>query len=291
MANLGNSRSNNFIPYKRNHVILSDLKAENPDHGYLKKKDVPMYPDCVFRASNVCHVTEKEALHRILKDGGFRGNGNFLWWGLSVTDDDIADAEDNFLWQSRNQNPFLEKFTTSPAFQRESRYGNFRFTFTLRELLHAYSKKFCNKTAPILRILDTKLYKKEIAYSVVVHPRKIKHYRKCPRLPIDDTFLCAYRKGFMSWNCQSPSDNYEYRMKMNDGFFDIEPLIRPEYYVWDNIVLAFHMKPRWVLGVGRKQLFERLSVCETASIHLLKKKKMSFSEAEAEVQELKNQYL
>lgn len=137
---------------------LTELKEDFPDHGYLGKKNIPYYPECVFNAPKVCHVTNKSGLQGILEDGGFRGKDSFLWWSLSVNDDTavkIHESQGNGPqhWQRLDQVPLLKEFTTSPTFQSESRYGNFRFTFNLRELLNIYSKQCCRRTAPILRVL------------------------------------------------------------------------------------------------------------------------------------------
>ncbi|KAB5533006.1 hypothetical protein PHYPO_G00126620 [Pangasianodon hypophthalmus] len=294
-----NFRGCDYTYYEGEHVNLTELEEDHPDHGYLGRNSTPFYPECVFDVANVCHVTEKSGLHGIFRDHGFRGNDSFLWWSLSVTDEDIVNAENKFLtsqnfsWQNPNQKPFLKKFTTSPAFQSESRYGNFRFTFKLKELLKIYSKEYCERTAPILRVLDTKLYKQEILYSILVHPRYMTHYRKYPRLPIDDNSLCGYSQGSVSWRCQSPSNNYKYRLKVDDeeGEVSARPLRRTEYFVWDKVAVAFHMKRDWILPVGHAQLFDNLSVCKTASKNLLKEPKMSVHEAKKEVENLRKMYL
>ncbi|XP_058231797.1 uncharacterized protein LOC131343933 [Hemibagrus wyckioides] len=263
------------------HVGLTELREDFPEHNYLGKESIPRYPEYVFQESNVCHVTEKSGLHGIFTDSGFRGgNDGYLWWSLSISDD------------SMQQNPFA----TSPAFQTESRYGNFRFTFRLTELLKQYSKQFCSRTAPILRVLDTKLYRKEIVYSVLVHPQYMRHYRKYPRLPVDiepDTDLCGYSQKTMTWHCQSPSDNYEYGLEKNeDDVGNASPLDRREYFVWDKVAVAFHMKKNWVLRLDRSQLLEHLSVCEVAQVNLLnnKEEKMSVKEAQEEVKKLKRKF-
>ncbi|KAK3540967.1 hypothetical protein QTP86_007694 [Hemibagrus guttatus] len=158
-------RSSRGFEYKYcvgEHVGLTELKEDFPERDYLGKKNIPRYPKYVFNEPNVCHVTEKSGLCGIFNDNGFRGGDDgFLWWSLSVSD------------ISKQQKPFLKEFATSPAFQPESRYGNFRFTFQLTELLKEYSKQFCSRTSPTLRVLDTKIFKQEIVYSVLVHPKYI----------------------------------------------------------------------------------------------------------------------
>ncbi|XP_060717665.1 uncharacterized protein LOC132840201 [Tachysurus vachellii] len=260
------------------HVPLDELMESNPEHTYLRKQNIPWYPIYHFQESNVCHVTDKSGLYGVFKDKGFRSGDTdrFLWWGLSISD------------KSKQQK---EEFATSPAFQTESIYGNFRFTFPLTELLSAYSKQYCNGTSPILRVLDTRLFKQEILYSVLVHPRYMRHYRKYPRLPVDSEHLCGYREKKMTWCCQSPSNNYEYSQYLDEGGeIYVGPLGRNEYYVWDNVAVVFHMKKDWVLKLGHRRLFDHLSVCEIASHNPLNKTEMSVQEAEAEVLNLKRKF-
>lgn len=274
------------------------MKKDFPNRVYLRKENNLCYPNCLFSASRVSHVTDKSGLRGIFEDEGFRGGpDHFLWWDLSMTAAECVNAKvklgsKKFSWQSPNQMPSLEQFTTSPAFQSESRFGNFRFTLPLTELLKIYSKQYCGRTSPILRVMDTRLYKQEIQYSVLVHPRYMTHYRKYPRLPIDDNFLCGYSQRKMSWHCQSPSDSYTHCMELdNEGGENYpRPLERPEYFVWDHVAVAFHMKRDWVLKIDREghgRLCDSLSACEMASNN----PEMSLAEAEAEVENLRNLYL
>ncbi|XP_047664418.1 uncharacterized protein LOC125140217 [Tachysurus fulvidraco] len=257
------------------HVSLTELIECKPEHRYLSKKNIPCYPEYHFQERNVCHVTEKSGLNGVFRDRGFkRGTDRFLWWGLSISDESKQ-----------------KEFATSPAFQTDSLYGNFRFTFPLTELLSAYSKQHCNGNSPILRVLETRLHKKEINYSVLVHPRYMRHYRKYPRLPVDAEDLCSYREKKMTWRCQSPSNSYEYSQYVDEnGEICVDKLRRKEYYVWDNVAVAFHMKKDWVLKLGHKKLFDHLSVCEISSNKLLKEPEMSVQEAEAEVLNLKRAF-
>ncbi|KAK3515637.1 hypothetical protein QTP70_025330 [Hemibagrus guttatus] len=263
------------------HVGLTELREDFRKHRYLGKESIPHYPKYVFNEPNVCHVTETSGLYGVFNDNGFRGGDDgFLWWSLSVSDD------------SMQQKYFLEEFATSPAFQTESRYGNFRFTFQLTELLKHYSKQFCSRTSPTLRVLDTKIYKQEIVYCVLVHPQYMRHYGKYPRLPANTKQLCGYSKKTMTWHCQSPSDNYQYSLEMNgeDGVVYASPLDRTEYFAWDKVAVAFHMKKNWVLRLGRRRLLKHLSVCGIASKNLVEGPKMSVQEAEEEVEYLKEKF-
>ncbi|KAL1281528.1 hypothetical protein QQF64_000331 [Cirrhinus molitorella] len=85
------------------------------------------------------------------------------WWSLKINEADIKAAEERYLEElfpditkeeKTAHPPFLSKFTTSPVFINEtSRYGNFRFTFSLTELMEAYKKQICNDKEPVLRYM------------------------------------------------------------------------------------------------------------------------------------------
>lgn len=284
------------MSYEGMHLSLSDIKEDHPDNQYLRKERTVNYPKCVYHVAKVSHVTDLKGLQGIFLDRGFRKGkeDDFVWWSLHATADDCVDAEidigsQRFSWQNPNKMSFLDKFTTSPAFQREkSLYGNFCFTFDLKYLLHMYSQQRCCRTAPILRVMDTKLYKKEIVYSTVVHSRYLKRYRSYRRLPINDTFLCGYGQKKMSWRCQSPSDNYKHYLDVGNEVGEVNPCLleSPVYYVWDHVALAFHMEQDRVLRLGHRRLFDSLSVCETTPNN-----GMSVNEAKAEIEKLKQRYL
>ncbi|XP_007229507.3 uncharacterized protein LOC103025292 [Astyanax mexicanus] len=266
------------------HVSLWEMKMDPQlDNHYLRMRYTPSYPQpVVFYVPDVMHVTDESGLQGIFTDGGFRiahyGKNNFLWFSLSVTDNNIAEAEDNFLdyiypdgWNQ--QEGFLKDFTTSPAFQSESRYGNFCFTFSLRELLSHYASQFCCNSAPVFRVLGTKIYKQEIMYSVLVHPRYIDHYKHYyPRLPRGDEEVCGYFQGQMSWSCQAPSGTHYHMFQVDrkDGTVYGSRLGPPIHYVWDHVTVAFHMEPQWVLHVNRTRLYQTVTVCKVAQVNLLR---------------------
>ncbi|KAI7806911.1 hypothetical protein IRJ41_014024 [Triplophysa rosa] len=264
------------------HLSLYDLKEEEIDHRYLFKNNIPAYPESVeFDVKKVSHVTGRCGLEGIFTDLGFRQPSNtshFLWWELSITTDDICSAEQRFLTSLSpcthicDQLPFLEYFT-SKAFQKESPYGNFRFTFSIRELLYHYGDQFCHDQSPVLRVYETVLYKQEILYTIVVHPRNIHCYDDYPRLPKNGDGVCGYAKGSIWWRCQSPSETYRHRFNVNWN---------NQYYVWDHVCLALHMEPGWVLHVDQDRLFKRLNVCEVSQRHLLKPPETPLSLNEAD---------
>lgn len=278
--------------FERQHLSLSDLKKENIEHGYLYN-NIPAYPESVeFHIEKVSHVTGRDGLEGIFNDLGFRqpsDTSRFLWWELSITTDDIRSAERRFLTslfprtQIRNQLPFLENFTTSKAFQNDSPYGNFCFTFSIKELLHHYGAQFCSSHSPVLRVYETVLYRQEILYTIVVHPRDIHCYDDYPRLPGVGDGVCGYVDGSIWWHCQAPSETYMHRLNVNWKYCSVH--ISPhnkQYFVWDHVCVAFHMEPGWVLHVEKDRLFKRLNVCDVSAPCLLKPPETPLSLHEAD---------
>ncbi|XP_030639431.1 uncharacterized protein LOC115820100 [Chanos chanos] len=280
--------------FQREHVSVSDLRENSfVENRYLEKNNIPEYPKCVeFHVAHVSHVTGKSGRDGIFDKSGFKARLDtannhrypLLWWGLSVSDNEIASAEENFLqrlfpqrsaYQVRNQKPFLKQFTTSPAFQTESRYGYFRFTFPLKNLLNLYAEQFCrpNGSELVLRVYETVLYRREILYSVLVHGSDVRAYDDYPRLPYSGDHVCAYRDGEIVWRCQAPSQSYGLNLVVNhldQNVYVTKHEGRDEYYAWDNVAVAFHMEPGWTLHVDRDRLWQTLSECELAECNLLR---------------------
>ncbi|XP_073728255.1 uncharacterized protein [Misgurnus anguillicaudatus] len=278
--------------FEGQHLSLADLKEQDIKNGYLFKNDIPDYPESVeFQVQKLSHVTGKHGLEGIFHDSGFRqpsDTSNFLWWALSVSPDDKRSAQQRFLaslfprTQTYNPQPFLEHFTTSKAFQKESPYGNFCFTFSFRELLYLYGDQFC-KGPPVLHVYETVLYRQEIVYTIVVHPGSIHLYDDYPRLPKTGDGVCGYHDGNIWWRCQAPSETYKHELNVNQWNSSVHVTTYDDkYYVWDHVCVAFHMEPGWVLHVDQDRLCKRVNVCEVSQPCLLKKPETPLSLHEAE---------
>ncbi|KAK9961107.1 hypothetical protein ABG768_008918 [Culter alburnus] len=294
-----NNRDVTETYFEGQHLSLSDLKEKpNIENGYLYKNNIPAYPESVeFHVQKVSHVTGEQGLRGIFLDSGFRqplelvasDQHHFLWWDLSVTSDDISSAEEHFLTslfprrKIHNQSPILEHFTSSKAFKKESSYGNFRFTFSFKELLFHYGRQFCGGQSPVLRVYETVLYRREILYKVLVHPPDINLYDHYPRLPGQEDGVCGYYGGAMWWRCQAPSETYKLKLEVNklNCSVHVSPH-REEYYMWDHVCAAFHMEPGQVLHVDRNKLLKSVNACEMSQPYLLRAPESPLSLNEAE---------
>ena len=188
----------------------------------------------------------------ILDCKGFSGGDRrLLWWGTLIGKNETLAAEQRYLEElfpgrspeeRERQKPFLHEFTTSPVFMDDSRYGNFRFTFSLADVMKKYSTQFCGEEEPVLRVYETVLYKQEVMYVVLIHSPDVHDYDGYPELGDNDEGVCAYRDGEIIWRAQAISQTHRFRLIEDmverqvsvEGGFDV-------YYLWDHMTLAFHI--------------------------------------------------
>ncbi|XP_029101843.1 uncharacterized protein LOC114909127 [Scleropages formosus] len=304
-----NNRGYKETVFEKEHVSLDDLKYKCFENKYIRK-NVPLLSIPVeFHVPKVTHVTDRRGLDGIIENGGFqvRCNGDpragkgydFLWWSLFIGGQDIARAERRFLEerfpnrtpaQASDQEPFLHRLATSVAFQEGSRFGNFKFTFQLSDLLHEYSDQFCNGRKPTLRVFETVVYRQEILYSVVVHHPHVYLFDEYPLLEDSSDSICALRGYHFIWRAQAISDTYKFFVTEDDRYnvVSIEEMPREEYYVWQNVALAFHLPVGDTLVFSHKQLLRKLSACEQLLPKLSRGPWMSLEDAEEVVEDLKS---
>nr|XP_029512579.1 uncharacterized protein LOC115127081 [Oncorhynchus nerka] len=259
------------------HVSIEILKTKTSlRHNNYLHKNIPKYPENVeFHVSKVSHVTNKAGLDGILSDGfkGGQRRGSFMWWGLNIDDIIITEAERRYLerhsssLQTEERQPqvsFLNMFTTSPVFQTGSRYGNFKFTFSLEDLMQKYTEQICEGEKPVLRVYETVVYKQEIMYAVVVHSPKVTKFDKCQLLE-GAKAMCSYREGTIVWNAQAVSETHNYELIIEANMIKAKMVQdgTHQFFVWDHVTLAFHMPHGTALCVDRKDLIESLKACDS----------------------------
>ncbi|XP_060788872.1 uncharacterized protein LOC132893759 [Neoarius graeffei] len=269
-------------------------------------KQIPPYPTPVeFWVSDVVHVTDKSGVMGILESEQFRSGvrvfrppeSEFSWWDLKIDKEEIRAAEERYMEDKSElnvQQPFLEEFTTSPLFQLEtSRYGNYRFTFPLTDLMQWYKEQNCGGEEPVLRVYETVTYSQEIMYVVLIHsPEDNERFGGYPLLETSE--WVHYQDGKITWKAQAICETHWYRFDSGE----VQRLSTHEFYVWDQVSLVFHLpkdtKPRKVLKIPRERLIEALEACKLDKINLSRNKKNEsereedFLEAQRIVIELKN---
>nr|XP_055069367.1 uncharacterized protein LOC129450544 [Misgurnus anguillicaudatus] len=275
---------NDFLKIKKNYHL------KIPDYLF---KQIPVYPTPVeFHISEVTHVTDEYALQEIWNSEGFKAWGNkddkFSWWSLKINEESIKEAEEHYLEemfpdrtqeQREKQETFLNKFTTSPAFDiQKSRFGNFRFTFPLNELMEAYKNQMCGGKDPVLRAYKTTFYRQEIMYVVLIHsPEVNEKFEKFPE--IESSLLFDYKKDTIIWKAQAICENLKYQLLLDKEkkIAETEHVIN-QYYVWDHVALAFHFNG--VLHFPKEKLKESITYCEIDEINLSRSDPLSLKEAE-----------
>ncbi|GAA6082781.1 uncharacterized protein LOC113640507 [Tachysurus ichikawai] len=296
-------KDENFITGQ--HVSLERLREQmqilipyDPMMKYLVKK-IPPYPTpVVFGVSDVAHVTDQTGFRGIMESEQFRPPySEFSWWDLKIKKEEIRAAETfymetSFLKQAlelKEQKPFLEKFTTSPLFKlKKSRYGNYRFTFPLTDLMQWYKDQNCGGEEPVLRVYETNTYKQTIVYTVLIHsPEDNEHFGEYSLLKASE---CAcYYNGKIIWKAQAICGTHGYQV-VSGEVQDLKPY---EFYVWDQVSLVFHLPKAKALKIHTEQLIEALEACEL-EIDLSrnkspKNKEERYMEAKEEVSELKRE--
>jgi len=251
--------------------MRDDIIHEEKVQKYLSK-EITAYPTPVeFHITELTHVTNKTSLREIWDLEGFEKDW-FSWWSLKINEADIRAAEERFLESSipdrskeetAAQQPFLRDFTTSPAFINDtSRYGNFRFTFPLTELMEAYKKQMCEGEEPVLRVYGTKLFKQEIEYVVLIHsPQFNEEFNIYPLLTSSP--LASYEGNQIIWRAQAICETHNYQLAIHGKTAVTNPVMYPyQYYVWDQLSLVFFINEDKVLTFPKRKLKASLSCCE-----------------------------
>ncbi|KAK5858117.1 hypothetical protein PBY51_002284 [Eleginops maclovinus] len=233
--------------------------------------------------SHVRHDTNRKGLIGIKLSGGFRNlcREHLVWWGLSVGGGGVRSAEQRLLkktypgrteQQVQDQQRFLGKFASSPAFRKSSRLRSYRFTFPLQDLLEAYSQQFCGGEKPVMRVYQTHLYKQEVMYAVLVHsPANQEQFSESPLLNDDPNAVCCYRDGLFIWRPQAMCETHRYQLIRNDEalLMEARTCSPQQFYVWDNVGIALHVEDK-LLPLDPARLRGNLKFCKGQKLHHVK---------------------
>ncbi|XP_039465985.1 uncharacterized protein LOC120439254 [Oreochromis aureus] len=273
---------------KSKHLKLNDLKQEAQDSylykKYLHKEDIPEYPRPELHVSCLKHDTNQQGLCGIRADEGFKASQklSLVWWSLAVRPEEIQSAETRLLdetypkrteEQAAKQENFLWRFASSPAFSEKSRYGSYRFTFPVEEVLTAYREQFCSGAPPIMRVFKTKLFKQEVEYAVLVHsPAKQELFSEYPLFLYDDpNAVCTYRDGRFVWRPEAMCETHSYELiqRPDENQMTARPWSwRPPFYVWDHVALALHVENGQMLKFDADRLRANLTFCDQDNVKL-----------------------
>ncbi|KAK3538279.1 hypothetical protein QTP70_034606 [Hemibagrus guttatus] len=255
------------------HVSLPKLEKQMsvqlPEDDMMKyiTKEIPSYPNPVeFGVSEVAHVTNKKGFKGILASEEFNPpDSGYSWWDLKMNKKEIKSAMENYIERNfpnmakAEKKAFLEKFTTSPLFKlQESRYGNYRFTFPLTDLMQWYKEQNCGGEDPVLRVYETITYKQEIVYTVLIHsPEDNERFGEYPLLEASE--WVRYEDGKIIWKAQAICETHWYQLSESG---EVQSLNTYQFYVWDQVSLVFHLPKPKALEIPRVRLIEALVACE-----------------------------
>ncbi|XP_060735390.1 uncharacterized protein LOC132852299 [Tachysurus vachellii] len=295
IQNRQNSRGKdeNFITGQ--HVSLERLRERMKDvipNDHMMKnimREIPPYPTPVeFWVSDIAHVTDHTGFVGIMKYEQFKyRKSEFSWWSLKIGEEEIRAAETRYMetneLELNVQEPFLKKFTTSPVFNLEkSRYGNYRFTFPLTDLMQSYKEQNCGGKEPVLRMYETITFRQKIVYTVLIHsPKDNKSFGKYPLLEMSE--WVRYQDGKIIWKAQAICETHWYQFVSGKA----QSLNTHEFYVWDQVSLVFHLPKPKALKIPTERLIEALEASKLDEIDLSRDKEERYMEAKEKVMQLK----
>lgn len=318
------------------HLTLTELRIRlSLKHNRYIFTYIPSYPRPELNVFYLSHSTDLTGLKGIWKDEGFKDpSGKVVWFSLTVKRRDLDKAEDRDmrifhpdpLCREEDIEPgnktrgFLQKFASSPAFKSSSRYGSYRFTFSLKEVLKNYRQQFCAGQKPEMRIWKTVLFKQEVMYVVLVHrPSNQKRFSYLPLLPINENSakytnnlkledsgsslkhpspdpVCEFRddpqQPHFVWRPQAMCGTHSFQLVKNpDDNLKIQDAPKVDnngsqydkFYVWDHVAIALEVDGG-VFEFDELKLRESLRFCERGNPSLAEFQ--TYEEAKMEVNQL-----
>ncbi|XP_063809865.1 uncharacterized protein LOC135028622 [Pseudophryne corroboree] len=248
-----------------------------------------------FPITHLQHVTGRRSMDGIYSLGGFIAKqhdrrpelNDLSFWSVDVSSHDMEAAREEAYEAVRRvvtpadgenyRREIKEQFANSPAFLKTSRYGNFRFSFPLSDLLAQYKSQFCGGEEPQLRILGTDLYRQEIAHYIVVHGPDADQYMDLPVVlsvtsgsgPLPFVY---WMDGTLHWRPESTSLALKVKIsedvfvtrecyKLCDWYTTRGDCVHDTYSVWNHLVFAFHIPKGQHLKIPKQDLRKNLSVC------------------------------
>ena len=255
---------------KGKHIKTNDWDKESVE--CLFTPDSMLHsPISKFRVRSLIHATTPQAAYKISdrQPGGelrygFKANSknlgsdvNLLWWGIKPEDNDIDDykTKADECGASVNGNVC----STSP-FNKQSRYGNIMFEYSMKDLLDAYSSQFCAGQPPAFRVLGTFAYTKEVMHAVLIcPPDKLKAISKAiGDLPVPNKENSVIYKDEEEeewvWIPETTIDKWR-------SF--------PIYRRWEHATFAFHLPDGSSLDLNAKD--GNMKFCEAAHPEVFRK--------------------
>ncbi|KAK3599207.1 hypothetical protein CHS0354_012813 [Potamilus streckersoni] len=261
--NWGRSSPPNFVP--NNYPYIKDcIEFCGNRYGKDVKNEI--------RVTEITHGTSCKNMPSIIKDGGFKPNTKYIpgigymdlvWFGLKIGETEIDCVKEKYKWSAqtllkyglsmRTVDSVTSHFASTAPFQPMSRYGNFKFTLSIQEVLHKYGMQFCQISCgrPLMRKLGTFAYKMETMHVILVCPPGTYNTGQCPLLFGDPIIQPDENLGTWIWRPHSTGDQGVSVTPSGD--------VSARFKRWEHVVFAFYVPKGRYLRIDN--LNDHLSMC------------------------------
>ncbi|KAL3878293.1 hypothetical protein ACJMK2_030658 [Sinanodonta woodiana] len=263
--------SERFVQSQEWETILSEqlcpkeIRKYRYTRDYVKYNGEEYYPNITKRLkfSEIIHATHQDKLLSILHDGGLKPGRKIIPdCTLYIFVDELKDY---YIMQCRMENQLFSPVTdisaavdcrsivNSPCFEPMSRYGDFKLTFEIQNVIEAYSQQFCLSRKPDFRMLGTFIYKMEIMHTVLVCPPFTEDAETYPLLDQSQTpVICEdpEKEGTFIWCPDSTGDKDKAAKDHNK---------RGPFRRWEHVTFAFCVPDGIIFKLDH--LSSHVSVC------------------------------
>uniref|UniRef100_A0A1B8Y4S5 Uncharacterized protein n=1 Tax=Xenopus tropicalis TaxID=8364 RepID=A0A1B8Y4S5_XENTR len=242
---VGNFVEGNFLSVEQIHGCLKHKVARKKIITYIERTipDQFLQLGITFPVTRLQHVTTETPTRQIVQSGYFHAgdqsrlpwshpNAKLLYWSVEILKEQIEELRQEAFQALQAMVPphnakvyeedFNCQFADSPAFKSASRYGNFKFSLPLSDLLFEYKKRQCRGAELEFRVLGTAMYSKEIAHIVLVHSPMATEFSDLPPVPIvggnANPLPFVFRSqedGKLYWSPESTADVLKMRISEN----------------------------------------------------------------------------
>ncbi|XP_039625566.1 uncharacterized protein LOC120539510 [Polypterus senegalus] len=272
MAITLNNRGSKESLFLYKHKSVEELREEKLNEHmwrlYLRRR--PLLPKVKLTISKLQHVTTRTGVKGIIEEG-FKGAsypnfsyGPFSYWSGVVDPEEVKTKIRNWIENNTELDP-SDMNANSLAFSEKSLFGNYKFSLDFKDMLSVYKKKFCGGEDAVFRVFGTSCFKQQIAYTVIVHSPYEDQFCDFPLLPNDaDNSICGLEDDTIFWRPESVSNVNEYK--------EDESIDWGKYFVWDNLVFAFHVDVKHYLKFEKAFLLKHLTPCHLYEVNICKEK-------------------
>ncbi|KAL3879423.1 hypothetical protein ACJMK2_031721 [Sinanodonta woodiana] len=243
-----------------NYPYLKDcIEIRGNQYGREINNEIPV--------TEITHGTSCENMLSIIKDGGFRpdtkyipgiGHMDLVWFGLKIGETEIDYVKENYRLNAQDQyrlpastvGKVVSHFASTAPFQPMSRYGNIKFTLSIRDVLQEYKTQFGNGRLE-MRKLGTFAYKMETMHVILVCPPHTQTTGKCPLLVDDPVMQPDEDFDVWTWRPHSTGDQ-RVSVQISGSVFTAGKR-------WEHVVFAFFVPMGHCLRIAN--LNDHVSLC------------------------------